>query len=341
MSPRPAWTPRPAGSSGRRSIELAGQGLTFLIATHYMDEAERCHRLAFILNGNLLAHGTVAEVIEQAHLTTWSVSGPDLLGAGRAAPRHVPAWSRRSRSATCCTSAAPTPAALERAIAPFRTKPYEWRRIDSGLEDVFIHFMEPIEGRGVVMRRQCEFSLRRFWAIVVKEFIQMRRDRLTFGMMIGIPLMQLILFGFAINSDPKHLPAAVLLADHGPQGRTLLHAIRNSSYFDFVRELDTEAGGPRRARPRRGPVRRQHPGELHPRSAPRRPARAAVEADATDPAATGNAVSTCASLLNTRHAARFQRPARLPGRAARTRSTCASTRSTTRKGSPSTTSCRA
>jgi ABC-2 type transport system ATP-binding protein len=59
--------------------ELAGQGLTFLIATHYMDEAERCHRLAFILRGHLLAHGTAAEVIERSHLATWSVSGPNLL----------------------------------------------------------------------------------------------------------------------------------------------------------------------------------------------------------------------------------------------------------------------
>ena len=56
------------------------------------------------------------------------------------------------------------------------------------------------------------FSLTRFWAMVVKEFVQMRRDRLTFGMMIGIPLMQLVLFGFAINSDPRQLPAAVLKA---------------------------------------------------------------------------------------------------------------------------------
>ena len=65
------------------------------------------------------------------------------------------------------------------------------------------------------------FSLARFWAIAVKEFVQMRRDRMTFGMMIGIPMIQLILFGFAINSDPKQLPAAVLLADHGPQGAHL------------------------------------------------------------------------------------------------------------------------
>src|SRR5213594_601659 len=78
------------------------------------------------------------------------------------------------------------------------------------------------EGGGIMNGRR-GFSLARCWAVVVKEFIQMRRDRLTFGMMIGIPLLQLVLFGFAINSDPKRLPTAVLLADNGPQGRTLLH----------------------------------------------------------------------------------------------------------------------
>src|SRR5438132_343410 len=85
------------------------------------------------------------------------------------------------------------------------------------------------------------FSAGRFWAVVLKEFVQMRRDRLTFGMMIGVPLLQLVLFGYAINSDPRHMSAAVLVADHGPQARTLLHAIRNSTYFDFVREVKTEA----------------------------------------------------------------------------------------------------
>jgi len=73
------------------------------------------------------------------------------------------------------------------------------------------------------MKGRRRFSVERFWAMVVKEFIQMRRDRVTFGMMIGIPLLQLILFGYAINTDPKHLPTGVLLADHGPQGRTLLY----------------------------------------------------------------------------------------------------------------------
>ena len=68
----------------------------------------------------------------------------------------------------------------------------------------------------------------------------MRRDRLTFGMMVGVPLIQLTLFGLAINSDPKQLPTAVLLADQGPQGRSLLYGIRNSGYFEFVRQVQTE-----------------------------------------------------------------------------------------------------
>lgn len=149
------------------------------------------------------------------------------------------------------------------------------------------------------MKRGRFFSPKRFWAVVVKEFIQMRRDRLTFGMMIGIPLMQLILFGYAINSDPKHLPTAVLIADNGPQGRTLLHAIRNSSYFKFVRQLETESQGrdvlahgdvqfvvniPENFS--RDLLRGDRPSIL-------------VEADATDPAATSNAIGSLNILLNT------------------------------------------
>jgi ABC-2 type transport system ATP-binding protein len=120
---------------------LAGQGLTFLIATHYMDEAERCHRLAFILKGHLLAHGTVGEVIEQVRLAIWSVSGPDLLKLAERL-RDNPAVEQAVAFGAMLHVSSPDAAALERAIAPFRTKPYEWRRIDSGLEDVFIHFMD-------------------------------------------------------------------------------------------------------------------------------------------------------------------------------------------------------
>jgi ABC-2 type transport system permease protein len=85
------------------------------------------------------------------------------------------------------------------------------------------------------------FNLQRFWAIVVKEFIQMRRDRLTFGMMVGVPIIQLILFGFAINSNPKHLPTAVYAADNSPFARTVIWALHNSSYFDITREAHSPA----------------------------------------------------------------------------------------------------
>jgi ABC-2 type transport system permease protein len=85
------------------------------------------------------------------------------------------------------------------------------------------------------------FNLQRFWAVVLKEFIQMRRDRLTFGMMIGIPMVQLILFGYAINSNPKHLPTAIYAADNSPFSRTIVWALRNSSYFDLTREAHSAA----------------------------------------------------------------------------------------------------
>src|SRR5260221_11886391 len=93
------------------------------------------------------------------------------------------------------------------------------------------------------MSRHAPFSFSRLIGIIVKEFMQMRRDRLTFAMMLGIPLIQLTLFGYAINSDPRHLPAAVLLADQGAQGRTLPYALKNSTYFDFVRQVKNEEEG--------------------------------------------------------------------------------------------------
>ncbi|MEI9962802.1 MAG: ABC transporter permease [Limisphaerales bacterium] len=84
------------------------------------------------------------------------------------------------------------------------------------------------------------FNWRRFCAMVRKEFIQMRRDRLTFGMMIGVPILQLLLFGYAINSDPKHLPTAIYSQDNGVFARTIVWGLHNSSYFDVVREPKDE-----------------------------------------------------------------------------------------------------
>lgn len=120
--------------------QLAAEGLTFLITTHYMDEAERCHRLAYIAYGNLLTHGTVQEVVESAHLTTWSVKGGDLVKlAGEL--RGKPGVHQAVAFGTSLHVSGGDAAALEQAIAPFR-KDHEWTLIRSGLEDVFIHLMD-------------------------------------------------------------------------------------------------------------------------------------------------------------------------------------------------------
>lgn len=76
-------------------------------------------------------------------------------------------------------------------------------------------------------------SLSRILAILMKEFIQMRRDRLTFAMMIGIPLVQLLLFGYAINTDPRHLPTRVEMGDDGPAVRAIVKAMETSEFFDI------------------------------------------------------------------------------------------------------------
>ena len=120
--------------------QLAAQGLTFLITTHYMDEAERCHRLAYISYGNLLTHGTVADVIAHARLTTWSVSGPDLLALA-AQLRARPGVQQAVAFGTTLHVSGDDATALAAAITPFRAPPFEWREVKSGLEDVFIHLM--------------------------------------------------------------------------------------------------------------------------------------------------------------------------------------------------------
>jgi len=120
---------------------LAAQGLTFLITTHYMDEAERCNRIAYISYGNLLIHGTVAEVIAHVGLTTWSVHGPDLIKLAEQL-RQKPGVEQAVIFGTMLHVSGNDAAALDQAIAPFQTSPYQWEKIPSVLEDVFIHLMD-------------------------------------------------------------------------------------------------------------------------------------------------------------------------------------------------------
>jgi len=93
------------------------------------------------------------------------------------------------------------------------------------------------------MSRRNGFSLVRWWSIVRKEFLQLRRDRVTFAMIVGIPILQMALFGYAINTDPKHLDTAVISADNSDITRSFISTMRNSDYFKFVGQLPNEAAG--------------------------------------------------------------------------------------------------
>src|SRR5690606_32598664 len=88
-----------------------------------------------------------------------------------------------------------------------------------------------------------DLSWARVFAVFIKELVQMRRDRPTFAIMIMVPVMQLALFGFAIDTDPRHLPAAVELRDEGPLTRSFLASLRQSTYVDIVDIVYTDAEG--------------------------------------------------------------------------------------------------
>lgn len=140
------------------------------------------------------------------------------------------------------------------------------------------------------------FSFTRLWAIVLKEFTQMKRDRVTFGMMIGLPLLQLILFGFAINTDPKKLPTAYVAADSSSFTRNFTVALQNSRYFDILRNIHTQKDAEDQLA--RGNIQfiifvPQHFTEklIHQNNP-----EILVEADATDPAATGNAIDAVTQI---------------------------------------------
>ena len=142
-------------------------------------------------------------------------------------------------------------------------------------------------------------SWARFLAVLIKEFRQVRRDRLTFGMMVGVPIVQLMLFGYAINSNPKHLPTAIVVLDQSEFSRSFVAGLENSQYFKITQRLQSEAQGDVLLASgevqfvlvvpsdfSRKLLRGEHPAML-------------LAADATDPSATGNALATLAGIGQT------------------------------------------
>ena len=142
------------------------------------------------------------------------------------------------------------------------------------------------------------FSFQRTLAVFIKEFQQMLRDRLTFAMAIGVPILQLVLFGYAINTDPKGLPTAIVSADSGPMARSLSAALQNTGYFRVTHLPASEAEG--EALIENGAV--QFMIAIPPDFSQRvvrgeRPA-VLVAIDATDPSASGNAIAALGQVAN-------------------------------------------
>src|ERR1700738_74443 len=154
------------------------------------------------------------------------------------------------------------------------------------------------------MRRR--YFWRRTWAMLVKEFIQLRRDRVSFAMIIMIPLIQLMLFGYAINTNPRHLPTAVLLQEKTDVGRSIIKALENTKYFDITHVIDNVAEFDRLLKS--GTVLFAVEIPVNFERALRRGDQPAllVAADATDPVAAGSAMAALGPLAQT--ALRSARP---------------------------------
>jgi ABC-2 type transport system ATP-binding protein len=125
---------------------LAAKGITVLVSTHYMDEAERCHKLAYILEGRLLAQGTIAEVVASQALVGWSVEGPDLPELANRL-RGLPDVEQVAAFGETLHVVGRDAGRLDAAIAPFVADDiHRWHKVDPGLEDVFIHLMRNAAG---------------------------------------------------------------------------------------------------------------------------------------------------------------------------------------------------
>jgi ABC-2 type transport system permease protein len=140
---------------------------------------------------------------------------------------------------------------------------------------------------------------RRTWAMLIKEFIQLKRDRVSFAMIVMIPLVQLLLFGYAINTNPRHLPTAVLLQEQSDLGRSILKAIQNTAYFDVTHIVHDETEFDRLLASGAVLFAIEIPANFE--RAVRRGDRPAllVAVDATDPVAAGSAMAALSTLVQT------------------------------------------
>ncbi|HST37123.1 MAG TPA: ABC transporter permease [Allosphingosinicella sp.] len=140
------------------------------------------------------------------------------------------------------------------------------------------------------------FSVERMTAVLVKEFIQLTRDRITYALILAVPVIQMLLFGYAINTDPRHLPTALLVQENSVFARSVVSAIANSSYFEITRQARSAAELDGLVRTGEVQFAITIPGDFTRRVIRGDRAQILVEADATDPTATGSALAALARL---------------------------------------------
>jgi ABC-2 type transport system permease protein len=160
------------------------------------------------------------------------------------------------------------------------------------------------------------FSFRRFGAVLYKEFIQMRRDHITFGMMIGLPLVQLFLFGFAINADPRHLPTLVEMGDNGPLSRAVIAGMQQSDYFDFRGQVAGAAAGEEALRRGEANFVVVIPQNFERDVVRGRSPELLIAADASDPSAVGGAAAALSGIVGVAVRETLVGPLAQPGGAA-------------------------
>ena len=250
-------------------FELAAGGTTIFVSTHYMDEAVRCHRLCMLRDGRRVAVGAPARAHRGARRARRRDLGRRRGSRDRSAARLRRWWRARHSSATPCTCSCargrPSAAAAGDSARGLPARPRGSRARRRGpapanLEDVFVALLlgERLDGdaragpaprpasqrgpreRSGPLARAFAASLRRTLAIARKELHQLGRDRLSIGLVAGVPALQLVLFGFAINMDVRHVPTAVLDRSQSALSRRILGELAATQTFRLVRSVQDE-----------------------------------------------------------------------------------------------------
>jgi len=262
--------------------QLAKGGTTILVTTHYMDEAARCTRLAFLSRGHLIAVGTQDEITRQFGQDSIEDVFIELQRRDEGKPGDGRRTGEDGRRAAGDGEKAANPRDASRAADASRGP------------------LPPPAARRPPPGKPPSRSLS---PMLWKEFVQMRRDRFTLGMMIGLPAIQLLLFGFAIRTEVRHLPTVVLDQSRTTESRAFVDAMRNTGNFDIVGRIGSRTD--LRKQIERGDARAAVviPPDFEADIKRRRTAEAQVIVDAADPLASSAAISGAALAGQARSAA--------------------------------------